>query len=53
MQALSEARDIGFYGTIEHAMNNSKGCGGLMRVAPVGLVCGEDSFRIAAECAAD
>lgn len=26
-------------GTIESPVNNSKGCGGLMRVAPVGLFC--------------
>lgn len=25
------------YGTIEHPINNSKGCGGVMRVAPIGL----------------
>ena len=27
-------------GTIEEPINNSKGCGGVMRVAPVGLYCG-------------
>ena len=46
-------------GTIEAPVNNSKGCGGVMRVAPVGLyfcdsaeVRIQESDRIAAECAA-
>ncbi|MBU0606314.1 MAG: ADP-ribosylglycohydrolase family protein [Armatimonadetes bacterium] len=26
-------------GTVEHPLNNSKGCGGIMRIAPVGLAC--------------
>lgn len=29
----------GTVGTIEDPVNNSKGCGGVMRVAPVGLIC--------------
>ena len=34
-------------------INNSKGCGGVMRVAPAGLFyCGEDAFRMGAEFAA-
>lgn len=43
------------YGTIENPVNNSKGCGGVMRVAPVGLVFYEDpaeAFKIGAELAA-
>ena len=34
----------GGYGTIEKPINNSKGCGGVMRVAPVGLFYGESSW---------
>lgn len=33
LSALSSGR----MGTVEHPLNNSKGCGGVMRVAPVGL----------------
>ncbi len=43
------------YGTIEKHINNSKGCGGVMRVAPVGLYfhkSPEQAFRIGCECAA-
>ena len=29
----------GKVGTVEHPVNSSKGCGGVMRVAPVGLFC--------------
>jgi len=29
----------GKMGTVEHPVNSSKGCGGIMRVAPVGLFC--------------
>ena len=32
----------GIMGTIENPINNSKGCGGVMRTAPVGLVFGRD-----------
>jgi ADP-ribosylglycohydrolase len=42
-------------GTIERPINNSKGCGGVMRVAPVGLFLHKDpeqAFRVAAEIAA-
>jgi ADP-ribosylglycohydrolase len=40
-------------GSIEHHINDSKGCGGVMRTAPVGLVLElSDPFRIGAECAA-
>lgn len=58
MSALSGGR----LGTIEEPINHSKGCGGVMRVAPVGLffaeptcynkVSIETSDRIAAEAAA-
>ncbi|MBP7176273.1 MAG: ADP-ribosylglycohydrolase family protein [Thermoclostridium sp.] len=43
------------YGTIEQHINNSKGCGGVMRVAPVGLYfhkTPEQAFHVACECAA-
>ncbi len=43
------------YGTISRPINNSKGCGGVMRVAPVGMYFYDSpqrAFRIAAECAA-
>lgn len=47
------ALESGEMGTIEKPINNSKGCGGVMRVAPVGLIANRDaSFRLAAECAA-
>lgn len=42
-------------GTIEEPLNDSKGCGGIMRVAPVGLAFPgrhEYAFRIASEIAA-
>lgn len=32
-----DAADHGFEGTIGKPLNNSKGCGGVMRVAPIGL----------------
>ena len=54
MSALASEKD----GTIEDPINHSKGCGGVMRVAPVGLyfsgnqISIEESDRIAAEAAA-
>ena len=43
-------------GSIDHPLNNSKGCGGVMRVAPIGLVPNgfkpEQTFQLAAEAAA-
>lgn len=38
-------------GTIEEPINNSKGCGGVMRVAPIGLIA-VDAFGLASEAAA-
>lgn len=41
-------------GSMEKPLNNSKGCGGVMRVAPVGLVFTSDveySFKVACEIA--
>jgi ADP-ribosylglycohydrolase len=39
-------------GTVEAPLNNSKGCGGVMRVAPIGLVPCEDPFAYAVMAAA-
>lgn len=45
----------GKYGRIDQPINNSKGCGGIMRIAPVGLIfhhdC-EEAFRLGAEITA-
>lgn len=52
--ALKQAADHK-YGRIVSKINNSKGCGGVMRVAPAGLYFYRDSeraFRMAAEFAA-
>ena len=35
------AIDAGCYGTVESPINDSKGCGGVMRVAPIGLYFGD------------
>ncbi|MDR0571149.1 MAG: ADP-ribosylglycohydrolase family protein [Clostridiales Family XIII bacterium] len=43
------------YGTLKNRINNSKGCGGVMRVAPVGMCFAEDAdaaFRVGCESAA-
>jgi len=53
VQALRGER----YGTIEEPLNDSKGCGGVMRAAPAGLMAepwgdGGDSFRRGADIAA-
>ena len=40
-------------GTVNEPINNSKGCGGVMRVAPIGLFFPrEQAFQAACECAA-
>jgi len=40
-------------GSLEHTINNSKGCGGVMRVAPVGVMDSPDvAFETGAEAAA-
>jgi ADP-ribosylglycohydrolase len=47
------ALQSGQMGTIEAPLNNSKGCGGVMRTAPVGLMLtGEDAFKKGADFAA-
>lgn len=43
----------GIKGSIDHPLNDSKRCGGLIRVAPIGLIERKDkAFKLAAECAA-
>ena len=43
----------GKFGTMDKPINNSKGCGGVMRVAPIGLFFPkEQAFQTACECAA-
>lgn len=42
---LSAIRDTK-YGTISEPINNSKGCGGVMRVAPIGLYFEEKNYDI-------
>lgn len=40
-------------GKIDDPINNSKGCGGVMRIAPIGLLVNKDRvFDMACECAA-
>jgi len=54
LSALRSATHQNF-GTIDDHINNSKGCGGVMRVAPAGLMfhdSPEYAFRVAADCAA-
>jgi ADP-ribosyl-[dinitrogen reductase] hydrolase len=50
------ALGAGGRGSISHPINDSKGCGGVMRVAPIGLVSKklepEQTFQLAAEAAA-
>ncbi len=47
------ALDSGQVGTIERPINYSRGCGGVMRTAPVGLALQlDDPFEAGAECAA-
>ena len=40
-------------GSIKNPINNSKGCGGVMRVAPIGLMYNKkEAFRLGCDCAA-
>ena len=41
------ALQSGKYGTIDNPLNDSKGCGGVMRVAPVGLYFDSEDRRVA------
>lgn len=53
---LAAIRTSKYGGTIEKPVNDSKGCGGVMRVAPIGLFAsaypGVDAMQFAAEAAA-
>lgn len=44
----------GKMGTMQIPINDSKGCGGVMRIAPIGLACNDAdrAFRLGCECAA-
>lgn len=43
----------GKQGTVKEPINNSKGCGGVMRVAPIGLLYTKKrAFQVAIDCAA-
>ncbi len=47
--------ESGIQGSIDNPINESKGCGGVMRVAPVGLIYYKNpelAFRVGAQCAA-
>nr|WP_320192359.1 ADP-ribosylglycohydrolase family protein [uncultured Desulfobacter sp.] len=48
------ALQSGQLGTMDNPVNDSKGCGGVMRMAPVGLMFddAQKAFRIGCECAA-
>ena len=41
--------DIKSRGTLEHPINQSKGCGGVMRSAPIGLMLNEENYNLQAE----
>jgi ADP-ribosyl-[dinitrogen reductase] hydrolase len=53
LTCLSALR-AGGHGTVERPLNDSKGCGGVMRVAPIGLMASspEDAAELAARAAA-
>jgi ADP-ribosylglycohydrolase len=46
------ALSSGAMGTRDHALNHSKGCGGVMRAAPAGLVSADDPFALGCDVAA-
>jgi ADP-ribosylglycohydrolase len=46
------ALSSGAMGTRDHALNHSKGCGGVMRAAPAGLVSADDPFALGCDIAA-
>jgi len=46
------ALESGVMGTIDDPLNDRKGCGGVMRVAPAGLIDPGDPFRLGCELAA-
>lgn len=50
--ACISALRSGIMGSLDHPVTNSKGCGGVMRMAPIGLFCYDQKFKIGCECAA-
>lgn len=46
------ALQSGVMGTVDRPLNDRKGCGGVMRVAPVGLIGPGDPFQLGCELAA-
>jgi ADP-ribosylglycohydrolase len=46
------ALESGRMGSLKDRINNSKGCGGVMRVAPIGLLRDIDAFQLGCEAAA-
>ncbi len=52
-RTCTSALRSGHAGSMTQPLNYSKGCGGVMRVAPIGLALrGERAFEVGAECAA-
>jgi ADP-ribosylglycohydrolase len=51
-RACISSLQSGGVGTLDNPINDSKGCGGVMRVAPVGLAWNADPFRFGCEVAA-
>ena len=51
-RACVSSLQSGEVGTLDNAINDSKGCGGVMRIAPVGLAWNADPFRFGCEVAA-
>ena len=54
LSALAEQVDLARMPSVEERANDSKGCGGVMRVAPIGLAAGslEGAFALARDSAA-
>jgi ADP-ribosyl-[dinitrogen reductase] hydrolase len=46
------ALEFGHPGSMREPVNDSKGCGGVMRVAPIGLAAADDPFILGCEAAA-
>ncbi len=53
-QSCLSALRSGRMGSMDRPLNDSKGCGGIMRVAPIGLACtdAESAFRMGCQAAA-
>jgi len=55
LTALEKTSRTGQWGTVDHPVNDSKGCGAVMRMAPLGLIHGlspEHAFRDGVQLAA-